>query len=821
MSVSLLKILVTTRNETVARIMQTLQTFELNYMSEEQNWRLFQHYAFGEVIPNRGSKLVETGKLIMKKCGNLPLAIKSIASLLRHDPEEESWREILDSELWESDVRNEIFQPLQISYARLPTYLKPYFLYCSMFPKDYLYDADELVNLWISQGYVQNNGLKNKQKVGWEYAKQLWQRSFFQGEYREKEFEFTLHDIIHDLARSISGHGCYSIGEDMVSNFPEELFHLYIVGRSEELTETDLPSSRKFTTLRTLFVRNKYFFCPPTTTGFNFSEVQSLRALQLARDDYLKYASFANLKHLRYMCLNGLLQRLPECICSLYNLQYLTLYSCLVGELLESIQNLASLEELTILNCDNLRVLPSSLCQLKALQKLFIRNCPVMELPRDIGNLTKLQYLTIIHTYVGSLPPSLNKIIKNIQALDVRLECSTIGWLEHLVDLGGTLIISIKDVYNLEDVRCANIESMNKLHCLILGWDLYHCDLNLLEHEYLYIDYYGNGIDDEVISEIDSGDEVISIIDIDDDESLMCWLKHHSNLEKLEIHGYDSCTFPCWIENTTLLESIVLKFCQATFLPFGGLHKLKHLKIEGLQFIQEDALPLMLEEIEISECYDLISVTGIQRLKSLVKLSINGCWELCWLDHCWDSKTCTITVTECPKLTKWRLQQHMSCEKVELWIWDYGYRTFPVWIGNPTSCASLERILLERCTFITFLPFGDLHKLKQLIIVGCSSLQIIQEEFLPLVLEEIEISHCGNLISVNGIQRLKPLFKLYIGDCENLCWLDHRGKTDIITVWDCPKLKELCLQRGICYEGSCDTCNKKAHVTQSFFFLDK
>ncbi|KAJ4753518.1 Disease resistance protein (CC-NBS-LRR class) family [Rhynchospora pubera] len=765
MSVSLLKILVTTRNETVARIMQTLPTFKINYMSNKQSWRLFQRYAFGEVVPNRGSKLVEIGKLILKKCGNLPLAIKSIASLLRHEPEEESWREILDSELWELDVRNEIFEPLQISYARLPTYLKPCFLYCSMFPKDHLYDAEELVQLWISQGYVQNNGLKNKKKVGWEYIKQLWQRSFFQGEYREKEFKFTLHDIIHDLAQSISGHGCYSIGEDMVSSFSEEPYHLYIVGRSKELIETDRTPFRKFTTLRTLHFVEQYFF-GFSTTGFNFSETKSLRALKLEWGDYLEYASFVNLKHLRYMCLNSLPQRLPECICSLYNLQYLTLDSCRVGVMLENIQNLVSLEELTISYCYDLRVLPTSVCQLKALQKLFIRNCPVMELPRDIGNLTKLQHLTFVDTKVRSLPPSLNKIIKNIKALNVNLECSTIGWLDHLVDLGGTLNISIKGGCNLENVRCANIESMHKLHCLMLGWNLNFSVMDELEDGCVFIDYNGNGIDsgDEVISEIDSRDEVISKIDSDDeviskigsdDESLICCLKPHPNLKKLEIHDYRSRTFPCWIENPTLLlESIVLKYCQATFLPFGGLHKLKHLKLEFcylLQIIQEDSLPLMLEEIKISKCHNLISVTGIQRLKSLVKLDINNCSKLCWLDHCWDSKTCTITVTRCPKLRKWRLQQHLSCKEVELWIWGYGGRTFPDWVGNPISCASLEKIELEQCTFITFLPFGGLQKLKQLIIFFCLNLQIIQEESLPLGLEEIEISYCDNLISIGCV----------------------------------------------------------------------
>lgn len=75
----------TTRKEPVARIMQTVPTLNLGYLLEEQSWRLFERYAFGEVNQNEASKLVEIGKQqIMKKYGMLPLAVKSIASLLRH-----------------------------------------------------------------------------------------------------------------------------------------------------------------------------------------------------------------------------------------------------------------------------------------------------------------------------------------------------------------------------------------------------------------------------------------------------------------------------------------------------------------------------------------------------------------------------------------------------------------------------------------------------------------------------------------------------------------------------------------------------------------
>ncbi|KAJ4782127.1 Disease resistance protein (CC-NBS-LRR class) family [Rhynchospora pubera] len=481
MLASVVKILVTTRNETVARIMQTMPTFNLGYyMSKEQSWQLFQHYAFGEAIRNTDSNLVQIGKKIVKKCGRLPLAVKSIACLMRHEPNEESWREILESQLWESDARNEIFQPLEISYARLPTYLKPCFLYCSMFPKDYYYDTKELVKLWIAHGYVQNSGSKNAEMVGWEYAKQLLQRSLFQSSYvyRGDKFHFTLHDMVHDLARSISGHGCYSIEDVTNLDFGEELYHLYI-DSSQIFVGCPLSSpSEKFTTLRTLFVYNYGW-----TTGL-MREVQKLRALKLVGCVSLQNYPFINLKHLRYLCLEKLeFNKIPEGIFSIFNLQYLTLRFCEdLTELPQCIGDLINLNELTIKHCEQLRVLPVSLCQLNALKELTLVSCSIKELPHDTGNLTNLQLLRIRDTKVSYLPSSLNKMIRRIQTLDVHLKCITIGWLKHFIDLDGTLIISDIRSYNLEDIFCVNLACMHNLQCLKLSWMSFHFDKETFEN---------------------------------------------------------------------------------------------------------------------------------------------------------------------------------------------------------------------------------------------------------------------------------------------------------------------------------------------------
>ncbi|KAJ1692799.1 hypothetical protein LUZ63_009497 [Rhynchospora breviuscula] len=639
-SASLVKILVTTRCERVAQIMQTVPTFTLGYMPEKQSWQLFQHYAFGKLIQKRDSNFIEIGKEIIKKCGMLPLAIKSIASLLRHEQKEESWRGILENELWKSDASNEIFWPLQISYARLPTYLKPCFLYCSMFPRDYRYSAKELVRLWIYQGYVHTDGPKNAEQIGWEYVKQLWQRSFFEGKYNEKEFNFQLHDMVHDLARFNSGHGCYFIEGGMVPNFPEELHHLYVC--KKELVES-LPSlSVKFATLRTLLVRNHWGKRLPS--GFHFSEAQKLRALELELNGYPQSnMSFINLKHLRYLSLNnGRFEKLPKSICFLYNLQNLTLLNCChLSELPQNIGNLVSLEELIICGSLRLEILPVSLCFLKALRMLRLFKCfKLEELPPNMGDLTNLQLLRIEETKLSSLPPSLNKNIGAIEVINLR-RCRMIGWLEYFVDFGGTLVLSgLSCVHNLEDVHRANLASMKHLHCLILTW------LNGIKID----ECYGNVLH----LCINSDSNANSVDDLDaQSSSLMIWLQPHPNLKMLKIEGYPGHEFSSWIRNPTVcasLEQIELKGCNyITSLSFGGLYKLKYLELDScfnLEVIREGSLPLVLEVVDIRNCKNLASVTGIEGLKSLVKFNIIDCMEL----HCLGPMTCKPAVQNCPKL---------------------------------------------------------------------------------------------------------------------------------------------------------------------------
>ncbi|KAG1326071.1 putative mucin-2 [Cocos nucifera] len=76
-------IIMTTRNDSVAKIMQTRPPFYLGYLPDDHCWPLFHNVVFGGPVTNEKSNLVGIGRQIVKKCRGLPLAVKVIGGLLR------------------------------------------------------------------------------------------------------------------------------------------------------------------------------------------------------------------------------------------------------------------------------------------------------------------------------------------------------------------------------------------------------------------------------------------------------------------------------------------------------------------------------------------------------------------------------------------------------------------------------------------------------------------------------------------------------------------------------------------------------------------
>ncbi|GKV01362.1 hypothetical protein SLEP1_g13918 [Rubroshorea leprosula] len=193
------KIMITTRSEDVVKIMRgKSKAHHLKLLKDEECLSIFAQCALGADNFNAYPSLKEVGEKIVKKCKGLPLAAKVLGGLLCDELDHSAWEHILRSEIWElQENESGILPALRLSYYYLPSYLKPCFAYCTVFPKDYIFDKNELVLLWMAMGLLQK---QNSKEDGHRYFNELVSRTFFERssgeESRFSKFPSTIGNLI-------------------------------------------------------------------------------------------------------------------------------------------------------------------------------------------------------------------------------------------------------------------------------------------------------------------------------------------------------------------------------------------------------------------------------------------------------------------------------------------------------------------------------------------------------------------------------------------------------------------------------------------------
>ncbi|XP_042508191.1 putative disease resistance RPP13-like protein 1 [Macadamia integrifolia] len=112
--------------------------------------------------------LEAVGRNIARKCKGLPLAASTVAGILSSGSDLNHWEEVLNSSLWDLEESN-LPAALSLSYYFLPTNLKQCFSYCSVFPKDFKFDKQRLIQLWIAEGFIRWNTTRMKDKGGQQF----------------------------------------------------------------------------------------------------------------------------------------------------------------------------------------------------------------------------------------------------------------------------------------------------------------------------------------------------------------------------------------------------------------------------------------------------------------------------------------------------------------------------------------------------------------------------------------------------------------------------------------------------------------------------
>ncbi|CAK9164624.1 unnamed protein product [Ilex paraguariensis] len=297
--------------------------YPLNVLAEEDCLCLLAQYALRTRNFDAYPNLKVIGEDIVKKCGRLPLAAKTLGGLLRTKNSPNEWKTVLNSKIWElPEHKSGILPALRLSYQHLPSQLKQMFAYCAIFPKDYEFDKDELVLLWMAEGFLQQSeGMKYMEKFGDSCFSELLSRSFIQHS-SGKESKFVMHDLLNDLAQFVAGEICFTLDDNME-------------------TKEQCKISTKIRHLS--FIRHKYEVYKRIKV---FHELQGLRTflpvpLKSKQTFYLSNNVLLNLlpklRCLRVLSLSGYnVYELPDSIGDLKHLRYLNLSRTFIKWLLES-----------------------------------------------------------------------------------------------------------------------------------------------------------------------------------------------------------------------------------------------------------------------------------------------------------------------------------------------------------------------------------------------------------------------------------------------------------------------------------------------------
>ncbi|KAL0310404.1 UNVERIFIED_CONTAM: putative disease resistance protein RGA1 [Sesamum calycinum] len=290
---------------------------------------------------------IAIGKMIVKKCGGVPLAIKALGSLMRFKSHESEWLAIKESEIWQlSDDENDIFPALRLSYYNLAPQMRQCFAYCCLFPKDHVMKEKQLIQLWMANGFVPSQDQNDLYFSGHLIFKELVWRSFLQDVEINSKGDVTckMHDLMHDLALSIMKHETCIPEHGKVMDIPKTLRHLFLY----------LSADWKA-------------FLPP----FEAAKSKSTSCYHYG----IKLPNIVcKLEHLRYLAMSCYgIKRLPESLTRLHNLQTLKLMNS--KELLELPRVLKVMKNLYFVEIerfDSLLCTPPGLGDLIYLRELSI-----------------------------------------------------------------------------------------------------------------------------------------------------------------------------------------------------------------------------------------------------------------------------------------------------------------------------------------------------------------------------------------------------------------------------------------------------------------
>ncbi|KAJ3675156.1 hypothetical protein LUZ60_004198 [Juncus effusus] len=733
------RVIITTRSHKVAEITGTVSMGPVLLKGLEQGvyWEFFKSCAFGrETNSVNYPELMDIGKKIVDRLKGSPLAAKTLGSLLSTNLDEWHWRNIRDSEMWELQQGEDGILPvLQLSYQYLPFHLKKCFSFCSLYPKDYELRESELTKFWTSLGLITPEENLRAEVVAKGYIHELVSRCFFQKAEYFSDGWYVIHDLMHDVAQSITKDECFRIeNDDFEQKISTDIRHLSIF---KKLKQKQLKGLCRYKKLQSLIIYGANVYVKAIERWCN--ELPNICYLSLAACKIKNLPeNIGNLKHLRSLnTSSAAFAQLPDSFCNLYNLEYLYMDECY-----------------------ELERFPGNSNRLISLKLLRFSKIPLVGHIPNLANATQLDGLN----FYGEYP---------------------VEMLKHVTGIYGKMDMHLDNVTTKREAEQAQMKNKKFVHSLKLQWS---GDTST-----------STNVQEEVLAGLCPHPNLKELdIECYAGTVLPSWLETAilTNLTKLTIYKCSRLTSleNCLVaSNLPVLKEISLMWCEELVLVplenFSGFVNLEQLTIHNcpkLTCPREPVLPPSIQKLSLVSSSNLVESLScsLQNLTSLTFLSIRSCPNLrclrnmalppsirqLYLDscgnlveslsHCLQNLTSltVLSISSCPNL---RCPRNMalppslqelrlsSCNgEVEEWLF-----------SSLQNLISLTKLSISGCPGITSIPVRVTSNLKSL--------------------EDLDVSQCNELQSIGGNKFLESIKWIFITGCPKLQETkgnDRRGK---------------------------------------------
>ncbi|KAF7849862.1 hypothetical protein BT93_L0206 [Corymbia citriodora subsp. variegata] len=801
------KIIITTRNHPIYFMTGAMPYF-LNELSIDNCTRLLAYHALGVKNFEGHPNLEIIGKKIAKKCKGLPLVAKILGSLLRNKENADEWEAILNDRIWDvaTGENGEVLPILKLSYVYLPSNLKRCFAYCAIFPKDYEFERDELVVLWIAEGFLNGQEAIDNLTSGRNCFNELVSRSFFQQSSVDTS-KFSMHDLLNDLAKSIANATYFTSGESQSvgdkdgASFKEKARYASFVS-GWYVTSNNLRPYARMKVLRSLIML-------PESVGA-LCKLQAL-ILRGCRNLSMLPSNITNLVSLQFLDIRDTssLKEMPSRINNLKNLIVLSKFVVgpkkgshvkelnnlphLQGELLiskleklkedrdatyanlfgkEGLSNLILLWDkdfrnprnnereivsLCLSGCANVKLLPS-LGQLPSLRELFVEGLnAVSKIGAEFCG-TKRPFPSLTTLKFENMPAWKEWSLYIGGREGVPFSC-----LQHLIVqecpvLTGTLPCQLDRLVKLEIHSCLHLNNSTSVICLPSLCELHIANCNK-----------------EILKSLINLTS-LTILEIEDLVELVCFdnefMSYLVKLKELHLRRCAKLTYLLQdgdgMRNLTCLKELAIRSCpQFTSFVAG----------EG-----EIELLCNPERMKLWNCMNLERLPS--KMHALRHLSIRNCPKIMGLTIPSNNPNSKTLIVE-------------DCKGVEL-------------LEEITIVESLKSLDIHKCVNLGSLPhcLHMLAHLTRLEISGCPALEIEDFPPLPLTLSSL---------SLKGCLKIKSIANCNIANCNNLTYLEINDCLALemedfpllpitlseLRLGECPKMKSLpkewhhltCLQR--------------------------